>query len=157
MEVVIFLICIFISSFLLFVFSRHDFVLLRQNISLAQIFDLAIFVVVFAFLGGRIFFILNNFDVQLLHVLRFFHVLKFPGISSLGFALGGALAVVIFFGKKKAVGRILDIFSIAFFPLYIFSIVSVKYQTNLIFVPIIFTVLSILLFAFFVKSHNKYI
>ena len=135
MEVVIFLICIFISSFLLFVFSRHDFVLLRQNISLAQIFDLAIFVVIFAFLGGRIFFILNNFDVQLLHVLRFFHVLKFPGISSLGFALGGALTVVIFFGKKKAVGRILDIFSISFFPLYLFSVFDTKYQNNLIFIP----------------------
>ena len=70
----------FICFFLLFLFSKQDFVLLRQNISLSEMFDAAIVIFLFAILTGRIFYVLDSFNFELLHALRFFYITRFPGI-----------------------------------------------------------------------------
>src|SRR3989344_825223 len=113
---------IFICFFALFLFSKQDFVLLRQNISLSEIFDAAIIVFLLALLAGRIFYILDTFNFQLLHLVKFFYLTKFPGISTLGFFFGAAGGVLLLFRNKKGLRRIYDIFSISFFPLFGFFV-----------------------------------
>lgn len=146
-----------ICFFILFIISRQDFVLLRQNISLAQIFDLSSVVFISAFIFGRIFLVVNDFNFQLLNLLTFFNIFKFEGINSLGFFAGGAVATYFSVKSRKALPRIFDIFSISFFPLFIFLSVARKAVFSTVPIPAAIIFLSILIFSFLVRSHYKYI
>ncbi len=158
MELAFLIIALAVSVFLLYILCRQDFVLLRQNISLSQILDKAIIAIAFAFITGRILFLINNFEISLLHAIRFFHFIKFPGISSLGFFLGASLALWFLMRGKKGILRIFDIFSISFFPLYALSLAFKNYTGELSFVLQIATfILSLLIFIFFLRSHYKYL
>lgn len=155
MELLLLPFIIFICGFVLYLLSRQDFVLLRQNISLAQIFDLAFISFIFAFFLGRIFFIINTSQFELIHIIKFFHLIKFPGLSPLGFYLGGSIALSLLFRKKKGLPRIYDIFVIAFLPVYSFNIL---FRDNFeIYIKILLILLSILTIYFFLRSHYKYI
>ncbi|HVT00791.1 MAG TPA: hypothetical protein VHE53_00985 [Patescibacteria group bacterium] len=150
-------ITIFLCFFLLFLTSKQDFVLLRQNISLSEIFDLAAISFLIAFFFGRALFIISNFRFELVGVAKFFHLLKFPGLSPLGFFLGAALSIYLLFRNKKGLGRIYDIFSISFMPLFVLFIVDRLYPQKLFYLSPVLFIISLLIFAFFVKSHQKYI
>ncbi len=153
--ILISILAIFTCFFLLFLLSKQDFVLLRQNISLSEMFDAAIVVFLFALLSGRVFYILDTFNFELLHALRFFYITRFPGVSMLGFFLGGALAVRFLFRNKKGLRRIYDIFGISFLPLFAFFVLAQGHKN------IIYSVVTILIilvsFVFFLRSHQKYI
>ncbi len=156
MYFIFFAVVIVICVFILFILSRQDFVLLRQNISLAQIFDSLVFALIIALVTGRIFYIINNFDFELVHIIRFFHLLKFPGISTLGFFLGGTVSLAFLFRKKKGLARIYDIFTISFLPVYSFALITKGYPNVFFFLPPILLLFLIFIFAFFIISHNKY-
>ncbi|OGH17010.1 MAG: hypothetical protein A3C30_02040 [Candidatus Levybacteria bacterium RIFCSPHIGHO2_02_FULL_40_18] len=147
-----------VCFFLLYILCRQDFVLLRQNISLSQILDMAIITIIFAFVAGRLLFLLNNLEATLLHAIRFFYFIKFPGVSPLGFFLGGAFSLWFLMRGKKGILRISDIFSISFLPLYLLSLLLKSYPgaTSFIF-QIAAVFLSLALFAFVIRSHYKYI
>ena len=147
-----------VCFFLLYILCRQDFVLLRQNISLSQILDMAAIAITFAFITGRLLFLINNSEFSLLHTIRFFHFVKFPGISPLGFSLGGVFALWFLMRNKKGILRIFDIFSISFLPLYLFSLILRSYPSQIaIFLPAIATIFLLALFIFFLKSHFMYI
>lgn len=146
-----------VSFFILYLFSKHDFVLLRQNISLAQIFDSAIIVILVSFAFGRIFYFLNAGEFDILFSLGLIHFFNYPGFSILGFIIGAAVALGYIFRKKKGLGRINDIFTISTFPLFLFILVISSLKINNIYLPIVLIVIGIAVFAFFIKSHNKYI
>lgn len=156
MEILIFTVVFIFCLFLLYLFCRHDFVLLRQNISPSQMFDALAVALVSAFILGRVFYVVNNFKTELLSFLRFFHVFKYPGISGFGFLIGAALGLYLIFMKKKGIGRICDIFTLSFFPLFATGILFDETTKQFFFLPILFFVLSIFLFIFLVRSHNKY-
>ncbi len=156
MTVALFLLAVFLSFFILYLLSKHDFVLLRKNISLAQIFDLAFMTVPFAFIFGRILFVFDYSQFSLFHLIKFFHFFRFPGISFLGSYLGGVLALYFLFRKKKALSRTYDIFTLSFFPLFVFNILARKYPGNLFVLALILFFLVVGLFVFFIKSHNSY-
>lgn len=143
-----------ICFFLLFILSKQDFVLLRQNISLSEVFDRALIILFFAILSGRVFFIINALDFSLFNVLAFFHLFRFPGVSPLGFFIGGAVFIFLLFRNKKGLGRIFDIFTIAFVPLYLLFIMRATGSTMVI---VSSAIISVFIFYFFVKAHNKYI
>lgn len=156
MEILIAPIFIFISFFILFSLSRHDFVLIRQNISLAQVFDLALISIFFAFIVGRLLFVLNNFDLDLLHLVKFFYFIKFPGTSTLGFFIGGALSILFFLKKRKSIKRIFDIFILSFLPIYSFNIIFRNYPSSIIVIPLVLFILSWVVFFVLLDIHNKY-
>jgi len=156
MEILIAPIFILISFFILFSLSRHDFVLIRQNISLTQIFDLALVSIFFAFITGRLLFVLNNFDLDLLHFVRFFYFIKFPGTSTLGFFIGGILSILFFLKKRKSIKRIFDIFILSFLPIYSFNIIFRNYPSNIIIIPVVLFIFSWIIFFIFLDFHNKY-
>ncbi len=156
MEILLFIILFVLCFFLLYIFSKHDFVLLRQNISLSQIFDAASVSLVSAFIFGRVLYVVNNFKSELLSVLRFFHIVKYPGISMFGFMAGAALCFYLIFMKKKGIGRIGDIFAVSFYPLFAFGILfegSIKPSI----LPILFFIFSIPYYIFLIRCHQKYV
>lgn len=145
-----------LSLFILFVLSKHDFVLLRKNISVGQIFDLAIIFVVISLFFGRLFYIGNFSQFELLTPIKFFYFFKFPGFSFLGFIVSGALVIYFYFRKTKALSRIYDIFTLSFFPILIASVVIFNYSVFAIEISLVLLVILIGLFFSFLHSHNKY-
>lgn len=157
MEILLFLTVVIICIFVLYILSKQDFVLLRQNISLAQVFDLAILTALFGFLFARLFFIVTSSRFDLLFPLKFFHLLKFPGFSMLGFILGSAVLLFFTLRKKKTLGRIYDIFSISFMPAYIFVLTMRTYKAQFLAFPILLFLLMMGILIFFIRSHYKYL
>ncbi len=146
-----------ICAFILYILSKQDFVLLRQNISLSEIFDLAILTLISGLAFGRFFYIITDSRLDLFSPVKFFHIIKFPGFSILGLFLGGAFALFFALHSNKGLARIYDIFSISFMPIYIFALVTRDYTEKLFFIPIILFLLMILIFTFFINSHYRYI
>jgi hypothetical protein len=157
MEILIFVVTFIICFFILYMLSKHDFVLLRQNISLSQIFDAAAISLICAFMMSRVIFVVNNFKTDLLSILKFFHIAKYPGLSLFGFIAGGALCLYLIFMRRKGIGRIVDIFAISFFPLFATSILLEQIKGQYFFIPYVLFVVCLFVFAFFIRSHNKYI
>ena len=156
-SILLLVLVIFVCFFLLYTTSKQDFVLLRQNISLAEVFDLSIATFIIAFLFGRVLYIINDFKFELMGFLSFFHLLKFPGLSPLGFFIGAGLSIFLFFRKKKGLGRIYDIFTISFLPLYLFFVMTQSYPAKYAYLPFTFLFIYLLLFVFSIRSHQKYI
>lgn len=150
-----FLLCV-VTLFILYVLSKNDFVLLRKNISLAKIFDVMIISFLFSFIPSRLFYVLDTFSFGLLKTLGFFHILKFSGLSFLGFMLGIFFVVYLFFRQKKATLRIFDIYSLTFFPLFIFSLFIIKFPGYFLFVQIGLAILLLFLFGFLIRFHKNF-
>lgn len=155
-QIALFLIAIFISLFILFSVARHDFVLIRQSISLRQVFDNAFVALFAAFIFGRLFFALDSNLFDLLNPLRFFHLTRYWGILiSAGF-LGAYLAIFFLYKKKKNKLRIFDIYFISFFPLMVLDILL---KSNSGLGIVLKGVSLVVLFAFytwFLKIHNEF-
>lgn len=156
MQFILFLLFFLVCIFTLYVLSKNDFVLLRQNISLPQIFDLAIVTFIFSFVSSRLLYIIDTWNFSLFHPIKFFHLVKFPGFSPLGFFAGGAICLFILSYRKKGLGRIYDIFAIAFLPIYSFSLITRDFPKGLFLLPTIFFIIVFLIFITFIKWHQKY-
>ena len=156
MIILVYILVIFVCVFILYILSKSDFVLLRQNISLSEIFDALFITFISAYLVGRTFDMINRLESNLLSILLFFHIFKYPGISLLGLFLGGGVSLYLIFMKKKGAGRISDIFAISFFPLFAVNLFFEKYSPALFFLPYILFFFSIVFFIFLTSSHNKY-
>lgn len=156
MDFIFLLPLLFICLFILFVLSKRDFVLLRKNISVGQIFDLALLSFAIAFFLGRFFYIINSFQFALLSPIKFFYIFKFPGFSFLGVFVSGCVTIYFFFRKTKALSRIYDIFALSFFPILIASIVFFEYPFLSFFTSLLLFVILIALFISFIQSHDKY-
>lgn len=153
--ILILLFFILICSFVLFVLSRHDFVLLRQNISLRHIFDKAGIILLFAVFISRAFFLINAkmYDF-FIDPLRFLHVILYFGFNIFGLLISIALGVLFFFRKKKNFLRILDIYLLSFFPLTIFEAIFFLISGTLNFqIEVIYLLISLVLFIVLIKMH----
>lgn len=156
MEYFIYPIAIVACFFLFYILSRNDFVLLRQNIAATQMFDTLFLSLISSFLFARAFYMINNFKTNLIGLLPFFHIVKHPGLSVFGLFFGGALCFYLIYMRKKGIGRIADIFSISFLPLYAISLFFENYG-SFYFLSFIFFAISLILFIYFLHSHYKYV
>lgn len=112
---IVIVVCLFFSFFTLYVLSREDFVFLRKNISVENIFDVAILTAIFSLVFSRLFFVIDNFSFFYLNPLVFFLIPYFPGLSLFGAIVGYVLSALIITKQKKYPrGRFVDFFSIAF-------------------------------------------
>ena len=156
MVLLLYLLGIFICLFILYAVSRHDFVLLRQSISLRQIYD-NIFISLFVFfVVARLAFSLYSGSIQILNPLRFFYLTKYWGIVPyIGFA-GAIIALFILFRKKKNRLRILDIYFISFSPLILLDILLKTNVGILLIIKVISVLVLLIFYGWFLKIHNKY-
>lgn len=112
---IVILFSFFIFLFTLYLLSREDFVFLRRNISLEQVFNVAFITALFTLFFSRLFYVLFHFDTSYLNPLVFFLVPYFPGLSFLGAIIGYAVTLLVLTKQQKYPrGRFLDFFSVAF-------------------------------------------
>jgi hypothetical protein len=114
-ESIVIIICFVIFLFSLYLLSREDFVFLRRNISVEEIFDVAFICSIATLFFSRLFYVLFHFDPFYLNPLVFFLVPYFPGLSLLGGVLGAVASMLILTKRRRYPrGRFLDFFAIAF-------------------------------------------
>lgn len=114
-EFIVIVLCFFLFLFTLYTLSREDFVFLRKNVTIENIFNVAFVTALFTLFFARLGYVLMNFDSSYLNPLVFFLVPYFPGLSLLGGVLGGVLTLLIITKKKKYPrGRFIDFFAYSF-------------------------------------------
>lgn len=156
MSILLYFIAIFLSLFVLYAVSRHDFVLLRQSISLRQVYD-NVFISLFVFfIVSRLFYALYIQKIQLLNPLNFFYLTKYWGILPYA-GLGGVILSLLFlFRKKKNKFRILDIYFISFSPIILLDVLLYSNHGILLLIKIISVLVMLAFYGWFIKIHNKF-
>lgn len=112
------ILCFIIFLFCLYILSHDDYVFLRKNVSLEQIFNGAVLGFFVSIFFARLFYVLLNPNLKFLNPLDFFLFPYFPGLSIIGGVIGAALFLYLYFTKKKMptgkpclpAGRIFDFF-----------------------------------------------
>jgi len=156
MMILLLVLFLFVCSFVLFVTSRHDFVLLRQNISIRHVFDKALVILLFSLFIARVIYLVDErmYDF-FLDPLRFLHVIIFFGFNIFGLITTLSLGVLFSFRKRKNFLRILDIYLLSFSPLIIFEAIYYLLFSNInIWITSSYLSLSLIVFILFVKMHS---
>jgi len=113
--ILVLLFCFSIFLFFLHFICRDDFILLRKDISLESVFNLAFITSAVALFTARLFYVFYHPSANFLNPLFFFLFPYFPGLSLSGGILGGGVFLFFFSRvKKMPSGRLFDFFSSAF-------------------------------------------
>jgi hypothetical protein len=108
----IILACFFIFLYILYYISRDDFVIVRKDVAMEKIFNLAFLASLVALFFSRIFFVLIHPDPKLLNPLGFLALPYFPGLSLMGGIASASLFIFLYASNKKLpVGKVMDLFT----------------------------------------------
>ncbi len=112
---VVLIICLVVFLFTLYTFSHDDFILLRRDVSMDQVFNLALIASALSLLSSRVFYVLMHPKPVFLNPLGFIIFPYFPGLSFIGGIVGGLILFIILLRRRGfPTGRIFDFFSISF-------------------------------------------
>lgn len=113
-ELLIFALVVFL--YWVFVLAKDDFILLRKNVTLEQLFNIAFIGFFVGITFARGFYVAEHLSSRYLDPLVLFLFPYFPGLSVAG-GVTGAFLFTLFRASRKKIpfGRILDIFSISLF------------------------------------------
>lgn len=151
-----FIICLFVSLFMLYILVRHDFVLARKSLLLQEIFDTTFFAYISFVFFGRLFYVLGELKIEHLQFIRFFHLIRFPGILFLGGVVGFGLVIYLVFRKKKILARIFDIYSLSLYPIFLFAL-AISYQGGyFLYFNILIFILSCIFLGLGIYSYKNY-
>lgn len=153
-ELIVIAICFIVFLFTLYTLSREDFVFLRKNVTIENIFNVAFIAAFFTMLFARLGYVLLHFDMSYLNPLVFFLIPYFPGLSLLGGVIGGVVTILLLTKKKKYPrGRFVDFFAYSFL-----SILPIGYagyiatgQTGSIYYSVVPIIYYSILFFFFMR------
>jgi len=113
----ILIVCAIIFLFTIYTLSVEDFVFLRKNISITNIFDIAYIGAVVGLLLSRFIYVALHPSFNYLNPLVFLVIPYFPGLTISGFLLGVLLTIIVFaFRQKLPIGKLFDIFGLSFLP-----------------------------------------
>ncbi|MCL5432928.1 MAG: prolipoprotein diacylglyceryl transferase [Patescibacteria group bacterium] len=151
-----------IFLFCMYLLTKDDFVILRKNITMEQIFNISFIAFFVAIVFSRIFFVVFTFDEKFLNPLVFLVFPYFPGFSVVGAVFGG-LAFFVFksFKSKMPMRHMLDLYCLSIIPGLIFGLfIYIVFIQKLIvsfaiLIPIFFLGLFIFLTLFFYRNKFK--
>ena len=141
---------------MLFILVRHDFVLVRKSLLLQEIFDITFFSYLAFFIIGRLFYAIGEQRFDFLNLLRFFHIIRFPGILFLGGIMGFSGIIFLKFSKKKILARLFDIYFLSMYPLFIFTLFSSYSKGYYFFFEILIFILSCVFLGIGIYSYKNY-
>jgi len=146
--------CFIIFLYYLHISAKEDFVLMRKNVTLEQLFDIAFLTGFAALFTSRIFYVFLHPSTNYLNPLVFFGLPYYPGLSISGALIGSGIFLLLY-GRRKRLpaSRIADFFSIAFLlsvPIgFLAAGLLNKTADSILFYTV--ALLSLLLFFFFAK------
>lgn len=111
----ILLICLLIFLYSIFSYAKDNFILLRKNVTLEQIFNMTFLCFFFGVFVSRIFYVLENPNTKYFNPLVLLMFPYFPGLSFAGGIAGGFILLFYLSKKKKQpFWNIFDICSLSF-------------------------------------------
>jgi len=115
MVIIIVLLSFFLFLFHLYLLCKDDVLLLRKNVSLDLLFNIAFLSLLTGLLFARIIFVVFHFNLGYLNPFVFFAVPYFPGMSLAGGILG-VLGYILLYtrSKKMPMGKVIDFFALSF-------------------------------------------
>ncbi len=94
--------------------ATDDYVLIKKNISLEEIFNAAFACGLVALFFSRLFYVMLHPSAVFLNPLGFFLFPYFPGLSLVGGVIGAAISLFVYSRRKKfPISRVFDFFTIA--------------------------------------------
>lgn len=156
MLIILFIFCLTLSLFLLYILVRHDFVLARKSLLLQEIFDTTFIAYLAFFVTGRLTHVLGEGRFDLFNVLKFFYILKFPGMLFIGGLLGFGSVVYFVFLKKKILLRIFDIYCLSMYPLFLYTLASSYYAGYFLYFNVLIFLLSCIFLGIGIYSYKNY-
>lgn len=122
---IILIIGLVLFLFRLYHLANDDYVLVKKNITLEDIFNASLVCCVFALLFARFFYVVFNPDPIFLNPLGFLLFPYFPGLSLTGGIIGGMLSLFIYSRIKKfPISRVFDFFTISFIFILPFGLIG---------------------------------
>lgn len=104
-----------VTLFCLYHVSREDFVLMRNNVLLDDVFNMAFVTFLVGLFFSRVFYVAFNFAPGFLNPLVFFLVPYYPGLSLMGGVIGGVLALFYIVKKQRfPIRRLFDLIGLSF-------------------------------------------
>ena len=159
MEILILLISVFVFLYVLHYYVRDDFIILRKNVSVEDIFNMAFFSFIFVFIFSRSFYVLGNPSPIFLNPLVFLAFPYYPGFSLTGGIFGGAVFLIWYVRRKKFPGkRMFDFFSVsALWGIAIYLLLSIiifrKFSLDSLIEGISFAALLVIFSAVFLPKY----
>lgn len=150
---ILFIVLFFLSLFCLYLLAHDDLVLLRKNISVEQIFDIAFVMLIVGVLFSRFLYVILHFDPKFLNPFVFLLFPYYPGLSLLGGILGGSGYIAVFSKMRKMpMGRLFDFFSFAAFCATSFGLLGyhIFVKRPLTVYGIVISLIYLILFAVYV-------
>lgn len=123
--ILVLIFCLFVFLYFLYFLSHDDFVMLRNDISMEKIFNLAFLFSFVSLFFSRVFYVLFNPSPLFSNLLGFLLFPYFPGLSLAGALIGGFIFLAFFLKAKNfPFGRFLDFFSMSFLVASPFGLVG---------------------------------
>lgn len=147
----IFLIILFL--YFLFKLVKDDYVFIRRNLSLEQIFDMVFVTLWGSLFFARVFYFIFH-PVAADKLLFNFFSPGNGGLSLTGAFIGGAVSLFIYSRQKKApVGRLFDFFTLAFLGVLPFGFLSFSFfhKPPEMYIFFLYSVLYTILSIFYIK------
>ncbi|HYM65085.1 MAG TPA: prolipoprotein diacylglyceryl transferase family protein [Candidatus Sulfotelmatobacter sp.] len=153
------LFCFFIFLYVLYYFAKDDFVIIRKDISLERVFNLAFLTGIIGLLSSRVGFAIFSNNLNYLNPVVFLAFPYFPGFSLTGGIIGMSLFTYFYSSfRKMPVGRIIDLFTMSFITVLPFSFIVI-FIISLGKTPIFFNIfflLSLIIYILFAKIIYPY-
>ncbi len=156
--ILVLLVCLVLFLYRIYHLANDDYVLIKKNITLEDIFNAVFACSLVSLLFSRLFYVLMNPDPVFINPLGFLLFPYFPGLSITGAILGGAFALFFFCRRKKIPrARVFDFFSMAFifvlpFGFLGYFLLSQDFTTGTI---VKFVLYSLILFASNIYLYPK--
>lgn len=106
--------CYFLFLFYLYRLGKEDFILIRKNIALEQLFNITVLTTLISVFAGRLIFVVLHWNPTYLNPLKFFVIPYFPGLILSASVAGGYLFFVFLYKVHKVPsGRLIDFYALA--------------------------------------------
>ncbi len=152
--ILFFIISFFIFLFCLYKLGQEDLILIRRNVTLEYLFNLAFSTSFMGLVGSRLIYIILHFSNHFLSPIIILAIPYFPGLSFLGGILGGG-GYIYYISKLKKypAGRLADFFSLSVLCALPFALLGSIFLYPLNVAPqiLIEMVCYIILFFFFIR------
>lgn len=158
--------CFFLFLYVLYYLSKDDFVIVRKDVSLERIFNLAFLSGIVTFISSRIGYAIFSHNFNYFNPLVFLAFPYYSGFSLIGALIGQSLFVYFYAGfKKLPVGKIFDLFTMSFITilpvgLLLIFLVSLAKTTpffNIFFIAsfIIYVLFAKLIYPFAIRGEIR--
>ena len=107
-------ICYIFFLFFLYRLGKEDFILIRKNIALEQLFNITLVATIVGLFFARLLYVLFHFNTTYFNPLKFFIIPYFPGLIFPAMIAGGYIYIWYLSQLRRLPsGRIIDFYAIA--------------------------------------------